>query len=117
MTEFKYLGIILTATDDDWLAVVGNLGKLRRSWGRLSRVLGKEGADPRVSRAFYTVVAQAVLLFGLETWVLTPRMEKALDSLQSSVARKITGRQLRQIKEAPANHYVQIGRASCRERV
>ena len=80
MTEFKCLGIILTATDDDWLAVVGNLGTLRRSWGRLSRVLGKEGADPRVSRAFYIAVTQAVLLFGSETWVLTSQMEKALDS-------------------------------------
>ena len=55
VTEFKYLGRVLTANDDDWLAVVrniGNLGKVRRSWGRLSRVLGWEGADPKVSRAF-----------------------------------------------------------------
>ena len=41
VTEFKYLGRILTATDDNWLAVVGNLRKVRRSWGRLSRVLGR----------------------------------------------------------------------------
>ena len=38
---FRYLGRVLTAGDDDWLAVVGNLGKLRKSWGRLSRVLGR----------------------------------------------------------------------------
>ena len=72
VTEFKYLGIILRATDDDWLAVVGNLGKARRSWGRLSQVLGREGADPKVSRAFYTAVTQAVFIFGSETWVLMP---------------------------------------------
>ena len=54
--EFKYLGIILTATNDDWKAVVGNLGKARRSWERLSRVLDREGADPKVSRAFYIAV-------------------------------------------------------------
>ena len=41
VAEFKYLGRILTATDDDWPAVVGNLGKAKRSWGRLSRVLGR----------------------------------------------------------------------------
>ena len=39
VSEFKYLGIILTAMDDDWPAVVGNLGKARRIWGRLSRVI------------------------------------------------------------------------------
>ena len=79
VTEFKYLGIILTATDNDWPAVVGNLGKERRSWGCLSRVLDREGADPKVSWASYIAVTQAVLLFGLETWVLTARMEKSLD--------------------------------------
>ena len=34
--EFKYLGIILTATENDWPAVVGNLGKAKRSLGCLS---------------------------------------------------------------------------------
>ena len=80
VSEFKYLGRILTATDDDWPAVVGNLRKARRSLGRLARVLSREGADPKVSRTFYIAVTQAVLLFGSETWVLTTRMEKALDS-------------------------------------
>ena len=95
LTEFKYLKRVLTANDDDWPTVVGNLGKPRRIWGRLSQVLAREGADPKVSRALYTVVPQAVFLFGAETWVLTPRMEKALDSFQSRVARNITGRQPR----------------------
>ena len=79
--------------------VVGNLGKVQRSLGRLSRVLGREEADPKVSRSFYTAVTQVVLLFGAETWILTPRMEKALDSFQSRVARKITGRQPRLKKD------------------
>ena len=79
--------------------MVGNLGKAWRSWGRLSWVLGREGADPKVSNIFYTAVTQAVLLFGAETWVLTLRMEKALDSFQSRFARKITGRQPRRRKD------------------
>ena len=58
----------------------------------MSRVLGREGADPKVSRSFYTAVTQSVLLFGEENWVLTTRGEKALDSFQLRVARKITGR-------------------------
>ena len=99
VSELKYLGRILTATDKDWPAVVGNLRKARISWERLSKVLGREGADPNLSRAFYIAATQAVLLFGSETWVLTAWMEKALDSFQSRVARKITGRQPRQRKD------------------
>ena len=42
---------------------------------------------------FYKAVAQAVLLFGAETWVLNQNMEKSLDSFHSRVAKRITGKQ------------------------
>ena len=80
LLAFEYLERVLAAGDDDWLAVVGNLGRAWRSWGRLYQVLGQEGAYPKVLRTFYTAVAQAVVIFGAETWVLTLRMEKSQDS-------------------------------------
>ena len=43
VTEFRYLGIILTNTDDDWPAVAGNLRKARVTLGRLAKILGQEG--------------------------------------------------------------------------
>ena len=86
----------MTAGDDDWLAVVGNLGKARKSWERLSWILIREGADPKVSGKFCKAVAQAVLLFGEETWVLTQRMEKDLNRFQSRVAMRFTGKQPQQ---------------------
>ena len=49
-----------------------------------------------MSGNFYRAVAHAVLLFGAENWVLTPRMERALDSFQHRVASSITGKQPRQ---------------------
>ena len=65
----------MTAGDDDWNAVVGNLKRARESWGRLSLILRQEGADPKVLGNFFIAVMQAVLLFGAETWLLTPRMQ------------------------------------------
>ena len=38
-------------------------------------------------------VVQQVLMFGAETWVVTPRIERALDSFMHGVVRRITGRQ------------------------
>ena len=64
MTEFKYLGRVLTNTDDDWPALAGNIRKVRASWGKLAKILGREGADLKVTRSFYTAVTQQVLLFG-----------------------------------------------------
>ena len=92
VTEFKYLGRVLTNTDDDWPAVAGNIRKAQANWGRLARILGRDGAEPKVSRSFYTAVTQRVLLFGEETWVLTIKMEAALDAFQGRVARRLTGR-------------------------
>ena len=92
---FRYLGGVLTAGDDDWLAVLGNLGKARKIWGRLLQILSREGTDPRILGNFYKAVAQAVLLFGAETWVLIPSMERALDIFHHRVARRLTGRQPR----------------------
>ena len=48
---------------DYWTAVVGNLQKARKSWGRMSRILIREGAYPKVSGKFFKAVIQAVLLF------------------------------------------------------
>ena len=98
VSAFKYMGRGLKAVDYDWLAVVVNLGKARKSCGRLSWVLGREGADPKVLGIVYKAVAQAVLLFGAKTWVLTQRMEKALERFQSRVVRRLTGTQTRRKK-------------------
>ena len=48
-----------------------------------------------MSGHFLKAVTQEVLLFGAETWVLTPSMERALSSLQYRVAQRLTGRQPR----------------------
>ena len=79
VSAFKCLGQVMTAGDDDWSEVAGNLSKAWKSWGRLSRILFREGADARVSGKVFKAVIHAVLLFGAETWVLNPRMERALE--------------------------------------
>ena len=93
--EIRYLGRLLTETDDYWPAVAGNIKKARRIWGQLAWVLGREGADPKVSRTFYIALSQQVLLFRAETWVLTNKMESSLDAFQGMVPRKLMGIQPR----------------------
>ena len=46
-------------------------------------------------RAFSKALTQAVLLFGVETWVLTLRIERALISFQHRAAQRLTRRQPR----------------------
>ena len=93
--SFKYLGRIMTAGDDNWPAVAGNLVKARKSWVQLTRILSREGADKRISGTFFKVVVQQVLLFGAKMWLLTPQIERALDSFMHGSAQRIAGIQSR----------------------
>ena len=93
VSTFKYLGQVMKAGDDDWLAVAGNLVKVQKIWGLLLRILIQEGTDKRVSGNFFKAVVQVVLLFGEETWLLTPRIEWALEIFLHGAARRITGKQ------------------------
>ena len=85
----------LTAVEDNWPEVVGKLKKVQKIWARLTRILGREGDNPRVLGVFFKAVVQAVLIFGSETWVLTPHMGRALGSFHHGVARWIMGIQPR----------------------
>ena len=44
----------------------------------MTQILSREGAALQVSGFFFKVVVQVVQLFVSETWVVTPRMGKAL---------------------------------------
>ena len=68
--RFKFLGRLLERSDNDYPEILQNIRKARQVWGRLGKILWREGADPTVLEKLYCVVVQVVLLFGEETWVL-----------------------------------------------
>jgi hypothetical protein len=86
------IGRQLSLMHDDWPDVVKNLVKARRRWATISRVLIRDGAAPRISAMFYKSVAQSVLLYGSETWVLSPKMLSKLEGFHKQITRRLTGR-------------------------
>ena len=46
---------------------------------------------------FYRAVAQAILLYGTETWVLLAEIEKKIEGSHTGFIRHITGKQARWI--------------------
>ena len=63
---------MLSQDDDNIQAVRSQLCKARGMWARVGQVLQRENAPPRVSAKFYKAIVQSVLLYGSETWVLSP---------------------------------------------
>ena len=76
---FSYMGQMLLSSEDDWPAVERNLWRARVKWGRLAKILGREGEDSIKAGKLYMVVVQAMILFKSKTLVLTPWLEKSLE--------------------------------------
>ena len=89
--SFKYLGRILSSTDNNWPAVEKNLQQAQGKWGLIVKILGIEGADRRTVGRFYVAVVQALILFGLETWVVYPQLYKALVSFHHRTVQRVSG--------------------------
>ena len=75
------------------LEVVHNLRHTRKKWAQLNQVLIREGEYARTLGHIYLVVVQLVLLYGSETWVLTPCMQRLLGIFHHRVERRLMGSQ------------------------
>ena len=76
---FRYLGRLLSMDDNDAQAVRTQLTKARKCWARLGCVLKGENASPKVCGAFYRTVVQSLLLYGSESWTLSPALLSRLE--------------------------------------
>jgi hypothetical protein len=89
VSQFKYLGRIMSQNNSDWPAVHRNIKKALRKWAMIARPLLRTGVAPKVVVMFYKAIVQAVLLYACETWVVTPKILKALQAFHNRMARKI----------------------------
>ena len=84
--SFEYLRIVLSAADVDWTEVIINLTKARLVWRRMTKILIREEDRLQVSRFFLKAVVQSLLLFGTETWMVTPYIGQVLGGYQDQAA-------------------------------
>ena len=94
LTSFKYLGRVISAAENYWPEIVTNLDKVSGATvaDADSQKVGGGAAGIRI---LFKVVVQSVLIFGAETWVVTPHMGRVLGGFQDQVARRLKGRLLR----------------------
>ena len=89
--SFKYLGWILNQVDEYWPAVLHEIWRVRQVWGRLGKLLSREGSESIILAKFYRSVVQAVLLFGSDTWVLTAVMLQNPEGVHVILLWQVTG--------------------------
>ena len=62
-------------------------------WGRLGKLLWREGAYLTFLEKFYRTAVQAIIFFGAETWVLTETNKQRLEIDHVSFLRQVTHKQ------------------------
>ena len=98
VSEYKYLGRILSADDRDEAAVSYNIKKASNAWFGMYRILSADGADALTMARFYLAVVQAKLLFGSETWVLSRRISGPWNDFMLVVL--VTSRHIRPLPDS-----------------
>jgi hypothetical protein len=93
---FKYLGRLIAYDDPNNQAMRSNLRKARGCWARVSCVLWAENASPQTSGVFYKATVQAVLLYGSETWSLSPSSVECLRGFHIRATWRMTGNRPKQ---------------------
>jgi len=66
-----------------------NLRRARCKWHKLSKLLHREGANPRIFGMFCKAVVQTVSLFGCESWTLTDAMWTVLKGFHHRAVRRV----------------------------
>ena len=94
-TSFRYLGIVLSVSDDTCPGVIHNLRRVWQKWAWLYRVLISQGTDAQTSGRIYVTAVHSVMLYGLDMWVITLCIGRVWEGFCHRVDRRLTGRQPR----------------------
>ena len=96
---FRYLGRPISHVDSDQSALLHNLKKARKRLALILRLLVREGASPYVGGKFYIAAILSVLLYGLESWVWTQLMLKAVVGFHNRADRRLAGRPPKRLQD------------------
>ena len=104
VTIFTYLGLIIHENDDDGPCIRGHTRKARERRGRISNILKKENALPKVMARFYLTIVQSVLLYGSDSWVISDTLWRLLNMFRLICTRHMKERHIRKINDESWEH-------------
>ncbi len=85
--DFQYLGSFVGSTEKD---IKNRKGKAWAAFWKLKNIWDSK-ADPRIKLKLFSSSVLSVLLYGCETWVLTPKLKTQLNTLHTVCLRIILG--------------------------
>jgi hypothetical protein len=90
--------------NDNVQAIRAQLQKARATWAQVGKVLRGENTPPTVTAKFYLAVVQAILLYGSETWVISPQAMARLEGFDIRAAWRMARRH--KLRRGPRKEWV-----------
>jgi len=72
--------MLATSDDNDLMAVLYHIHQAHICWNQIARLLICQKASQKVMGHFYLAAVQAILLYGLESWMLTQQQLQLLEA-------------------------------------
>jgi hypothetical protein len=107
VSSFKYLGRVLTSNDTDNAAIQARIQEATKVWRNYSKTLLSPDIDIQDYKTiarFYLTIAQAKLLHGSETWILSPSCLRLLQTFHKKCARQIAHQPIRHNPDGTWTH-------------
>ena len=91
MEKFKYLGVMVTNTNDIREEIKRRIYMVNACYYSLEKILSSRLLSKKLKVNIYKTILLQVVLYGCETWSLALREEKMLRMFENKVCRKIFG--------------------------
>ena len=99
VTQFRYLGRIVTSEGSDEHAITCNRMMARRKLAAIQPLLRSHKLPVRVRLRITNTIVLTTLLYGCETWALTPALTSMLQSEQQRILRVASGKHSRKVDD------------------
>jgi hypothetical protein len=97
VTEYKYLGCLLSTDDTNNAAVSFNISNATHTWFHMDHILSSDGNDSMTMTHFYPAVVHAKLLYSSETWVLSRYLLDCLEHFHARCAYNMAHRHIQHL--------------------
>jgi hypothetical protein len=98
-SQFKYLGSTITPELNEDMEIKIRINKAKSLMGVTKYFFNNKDVDRRTKHAVYTASPLNALLFGAETWNLSEKNKKYLESFHHGAIRRILGINWKQVRE------------------
>jgi hypothetical protein len=91
VTDFKYLGSIITSDNNCDRYIKARMAAGNQSYYALTKLMKSRGISKSTKLKIYRTIIRPVVMYGCEGWTMSEHMEEALRVWERKILRRVCG--------------------------